>query len=218
MLPTSVLREQIHHCSSLFSRPLLGEDGWAQPIYSACWGGFDTAEGRVRCLCCCLGAGSTFMLINTRSKSHIWNLQWGEEQQVWPDMFPQIWALTHTYTLLFTHPTTKQGVVFITWEWDWRAWLAGNSQTVTAGHCDQALARKTMTMARPLLIWTRKYSHKIITFSFSIQYFPPIETPSCRYIVPLRFWGFYENFHLLPYCPSYQMAPESILRYSLFTL
>lgn len=36
LLPTSVLREKIHHCLSLFSGPILGEDGWAQAIYSAC--------------------------------------------------------------------------------------------------------------------------------------------------------------------------------------
>lgn len=180
-----------------------------------------------------LGAGS-IILINMRSESHIWHLQWGEAQQVWqyipdswgclsPDFSPNSFTLTHSF--LHIHrcsPTRKPRVSFINWAWNWRAWLAGNSQKSHHGHYDPALAWKTMTMTRPILIWMRKYTHKVINFNFSIFQPFPTETLSCRYTIPLVlngcFWSFHEDDHLLPHCPSYQMVPESILRYSLFTL
>lgn len=56
--------------------------GWMGTGNLFCLPRWVTVVGRVRCLGCWLGAGSTFMLINERSKSHIWHLQWREHQQV----------------------------------------------------------------------------------------------------------------------------------------
>lgn len=156
-----------------------------------------SVAGRVRSLGCCLGAGS-IMLINRRSKSHIWHFEWVEDQQVWqyipgswgclpPNFIPNPFTQTHSF--LHIHgctPTTKQRVAFINWAWNWGAWLAGNSQTVKPGHHDPALARKTMTMARPIWIWTKKYTFNTLF---------PTETLPCKYINPLVlngcFWGFH---------------------------
>lgn len=129
---------------------------------------------------CCSGAGN-IILINMRAKSHIWHLQWGEDQQVWqyipdscgclsPDFSP--YSFTHTHSFLHIHRctlTTKLRVAFIKWAWNWRAWLAGNSPKSHHGHHDPALARKTMTMARPM-IWTRfglKNTHTRLLLSIS---------------------------------------------------
>lgn len=57
--------------------------GWMDAGNLFCLLKWVTIVGRVKHLGCWLSVGSTFMLINTRSKSHTWHVQWGEDQQVW---------------------------------------------------------------------------------------------------------------------------------------